>query len=85
MASGAGATFRSATHAGRLIFVVAPNHRASTWQGRRLGPGCDPGGRWVRGEVAWDVDSDDLPHGEELAAVLSYVAGQEQLIDAGRP
>jgi hypothetical protein len=35
------------------------------------------------GEVAWDVDRYNLPHGEEVAAVLIYVAGEEQPIDAG--
>ena len=38
-----------------------------------------------RGEVAWDVDSYNLPHGEELAGVLIYVPGEEEAIDAGTP
>jgi hypothetical protein len=29
------------------------------------------------GEVAWDVDRYNLPHGEEMAAVLIYVSGGE--------
>jgi hypothetical protein len=36
-------------------------------------------------EVAWDVDRCNLPHGEEVAAVLSDVRGAEQPIDAGTP
>jgi hypothetical protein len=43
----------------------------SPW--RQMGPG----------EVAWDVDSYNLPDGEEVAAVLIYVAGEEAPIDAG--
>jgi hypothetical protein len=35
----------------------------SPW--RQMGPG----------EVAWDVDRYNLPHGEEVAAVLIYVPG----------
>jgi hypothetical protein len=35
------------------------------------------------GEVAWDVDSCNLPHGEEVAAVLIVPA--EEPIDAGVP
>jgi hypothetical protein len=37
------------------------------------------------GEVAWDVDRYNLPHGEELAAALIYVTGEERPIDAGKP
>jgi hypothetical protein len=37
------------------------------------------------GEVAWDVDRNNLPHGEEMAAVLIYVPGEERPIDAGTP
>jgi hypothetical protein len=40
---------------------------------RQMGPG----------EVAWDVDRYNLPSGEEVAAVLIYVPGEEQAIDAG--
>jgi hypothetical protein len=36
-------------------------------------------------EVGWDVDRYNLPHGEEVAAVLIYVQGKEQPIDAGIP
>jgi hypothetical protein len=35
------------------------------------------------GEVAWDVDRYNLPHGEDLAAVVISVPGQEQPIDDG--
>jgi hypothetical protein len=35
------------------------------------------------GEVAWDVDRYNLPHGEGVVAVLIYVPGEEQSIDAG--
>jgi hypothetical protein len=42
---------------------------------RQMGPG----------EVAWDVDRYNLPHGEEVAAVLIYVAREERPIDAGTP
>jgi hypothetical protein len=31
------------------------------------------------------VDRYNLPHGEELAAVLIYVPGEEQDVDAGPP
>jgi hypothetical protein len=34
-------------------------------------------------EVAWDVDRYNQPHGEEVAAVLIYVPGEERAIDAG--
>jgi hypothetical protein len=37
------------------------------------------------GEVAWDVDRYNLPDGEEQAAVLIYVPGEEEAIDAGTP
>jgi hypothetical protein len=37
------------------------------------------------GEVAWDVDRYNLPHGAELATVLIYGPGEEQPIDAGSP
>ena len=53
--------------AGRL----PPESWLSPW--RQLGPG----------EVAWDVDRYNLAHGEELAAVLIDVAGEEQPIHAG--
>jgi hypothetical protein len=33
-------------------------------------------------EVAWDVDRYNLPHGEEVAAVLIYGRGEEQPTDA---
>jgi hypothetical protein len=33
------------------------------------------------GEVAWDVDRYNWPHGEEMAAVLIYVPGEEEAID----
>ena len=52
---------------------LAPESWLSPW--RRMGPG----------EVAWDVDRYNLPHGEELAAALIYVLGEEQPIDAGTP
>jgi hypothetical protein len=45
----------------------------SPW--RQMGPG----------EVAWDVDRYNLPDGEEVAAVLIYVPGEESPIDAGTP
>jgi hypothetical protein len=35
------------------------------------------------GEVARDVDRYNLPSGEELAAVLIYVPGEERAIDGG--
>jgi hypothetical protein len=35
------------------------------------------------GEVAWEVDRYNLPSGEEVAAVLVYVPGEEEPIDAG--
>ena len=34
-------------------------------------------------QLAWDVDRYNLPHGEERAAVLIYVPGEELPIDAG--
>jgi len=38
------------------------------------------------GEVAWDVDRYNLPHGEEVGAVLILVlVGEQQPIDAGTP
>jgi hypothetical protein len=37
------------------------------------------------GEVAWEVDRYNLQSGEELAAVLIYVPGEEEAIDAGKP
>jgi hypothetical protein len=37
------------------------------------------------GEVAWDVDRYNLPHGEEVAAGLIYVPGEERPLDAGTP
>jgi hypothetical protein len=42
---------------------------------RQLGPG----------EVAWDVDRCNLPHGEEVAAVLIDGPGEERPIDGGTP
>jgi hypothetical protein len=52
---------------------LPPESWPSPW--RQTGPG----------EVAWDVDSYDLPHGEEVAGVLIDVPGEEQPIDAGTP
>jgi hypothetical protein len=51
--------------------LARPESWLSPW--RQMGPG----------EVAWDVDRYNLPHGEEVAAVLIYVPGEEQPIDAG--
>ena len=50
-----------------------PESWLSPW--RQMGPG----------EVAWDVDRYNLPDGEELAAVLIYVPGEERPNDAGTP
>ena len=36
------------------------------------------------GEVAWDVDGYNLPHGEELAAVLIYEPGGNSPSTPGR-
>jgi len=55
--------------AGRL----PPESWLSPW--RQMGPG----------EVAWDVDSYNLPHGEEVAAVLIYVPGREGAVPAAVP
>jgi hypothetical protein len=52
---------------------LPPDSSLSPW--RQMGPG----------EVAWDVDRYNLASGEELAAVLIYVPGEEQPIDAGVP
>jgi hypothetical protein len=35
------------------------------------------------GEIAWDLDRHNPPSGEELTALLIYVPGEEQPIDAG--
>jgi hypothetical protein len=35
------------------------------------------------GEVAWDVDRYNLPHGEELVAARIDIPGEERSIDAG--
>jgi hypothetical protein len=53
--------------------MLPPGSRLLSW--RQLGPG----------EVAWDVDRHNLPHGEEVAAVLIYGPGEERSIDAGTP
>jgi hypothetical protein len=50
---------------------LPPGSWLSPW--RQMGPG----------EVAWDVDRYNLPHGEEVAAVLIYVPGEEMPIGAG--
>jgi hypothetical protein len=50
---------------------LPPESWLSPW--RPMGPG----------EVACDVDRYNLPHDEELAAVLIYVPGEERPIDAG--
>jgi hypothetical protein len=47
------------------------------------GPWLSPCRQMGPGEVAWDVDRFNLPSGEELVAVLIYVPGEEQPIDAG--
>jgi hypothetical protein len=50
---------------------LPPGSSLSPW--RQMGPG----------EAAWDVDRYNLPHGEEVAAVLIDVPGEERPIDAG--
>jgi hypothetical protein len=57
--------------------VPAPRPPPESWLSpcRQMGPG----------EVAWDVDRYNLPHGEVLAAILLYVRGEELPIEAGTP
>jgi hypothetical protein len=52
---------------------LPPESSLSPW--RQMGPG----------EVAWDVDRYNLPHGEDLATILIYVPAEERSIDAGTP
>jgi hypothetical protein len=52
---------------------LPPGSWLSPW--RKMGPG----------EVACDLGRYKLPHGEELAAVLVYVPGEERAIGAGTP
>jgi hypothetical protein len=61
-----------------------PKQPAST--AGRLPPGSWPSPWWQTSprEVAWDVDKYNLPDGEEVAAVLICVPG-EQPIDVGTP
>ena len=37
------------------------------------------------GDVAWDVDRYNLPHGEEVAGVLIYVPGRLTRVNTLRP
>jgi hypothetical protein len=58
-----------------LLQGVGQDGEAGSW--------LSPWQQVAPGEVAGDVDRYSLPHGEEMAAVLIYVPGQEQPIDAG--
>jgi hypothetical protein len=89
--------FEFVTGADREKQLVSGDPGAADWTvvlraigGSEVPASKPPPGSWLSpwrqmraGEVAWDVDRYNLPQGEELAAVLIYVPGEEQASDAG--